>query len=186
MTLHLPKPTHRCHASGRELVAGDEYWTALVESPVGTVRHDYGVDAWQGPPEGCLGWWRSRVPDSARPTARLSTEQLRKFVAASDDDKRADCADWEECRYVAALQLIRRKALKLLDVVQADGRDVLVMGTERSGSEVRVVDPGLDEDRIRELRRSLPTVLQATLPGVAGVHESDDAPADVSAQGVAP
>ena len=58
--------TRHCAATGRELQPGETFYSTLTAEGSQVVRHDYSVEAWQGPPEGVLGWWKSHMP-RARP-----------------------------------------------------------------------------------------------------------------------
>ena len=55
--------SRRCRGTGREFQSGDVFYSVLIAEGASVVRHDYGVDAWQGPPEGAIGWWISKMPD---------------------------------------------------------------------------------------------------------------------------
>src|SRR5690606_17314420 len=51
-----------CAATARPLSPGEVYFSVLTAAGHDFERHDYSVEAWHGPPDPCLGWWRSRIP----------------------------------------------------------------------------------------------------------------------------
>ena len=56
----IQPPSLRCAQSGRELKPGEFYYSVLSESPDGFSRNDYSAEAWTGPPDGAIGFWRSK------------------------------------------------------------------------------------------------------------------------------
>ena len=76
-----------------------------------------------------------------------------QFADDADDAKR------EQLRYVLALLLMRRKALKLHDVQQDGEKEVLMFRRPRSKENLPVTDPGLDESQVDRLEEELAELL---------------------------
>ena len=55
--------TRHCAITGRELRRAKTFYSTLTAEGRAVVRHDYSTEAWQGPPEGVLGWWKSHMPE---------------------------------------------------------------------------------------------------------------------------
>jgi len=72
--------TRHCAATGRELRAGEKFYSVLLLESGKLIRRDYAAEAWQGPPEGAFSFWSGRVP---------AADQSRKLRI--DDDLLADC-----------------------------------------------------------------------------------------------
>src|SRR5690606_17617107 len=72
--------TRRCTVTGRELQAGEKFFSVLLEQEGKLIRQDFSHEVWQGPPEGAFSFWSGRAP---RPQAR------RRLVI--DDDLLLDC-----------------------------------------------------------------------------------------------
>lgn len=100
------RPTRRCAATDREFAPGESVVSVLVEEGSDLVRRDYSAAAWNDPPEGAIGWWRSQTPASggASPAPR---EVLLGLL-----DEWADRPEEAPARYVLALLLIRRRVLR--------------------------------------------------------------------------
>lgn len=101
--------TRRCATSGRPLTAGEPYYSVLVEEEDEVVRHDIAAEAWQGPPEDHLGWWRARLADRHSGKPRLAPGEVLLGLL----DRWANEPGQLESRYVLSLLLIRRRMLRM-------------------------------------------------------------------------
>jgi hypothetical protein len=153
MDLKLHRPQTVCATTGRTFTAGDVICSALVRRSGTIERVDVAADAWTDPPDGAVAWWRCRYPapqDAAREPA--PAEALLDALEALEDS-----AD-EPLRYLLALQLVRRRVLRLAEGRDGDDPQVLVLSCRRRGRDyhVRVVTaaeaagPGV-EDRLAAL-----------------------------------
>src|SRR5262245_29176951 len=79
----------RCSRTGREMEAGEIYYSVLTDSPNGFVRSDYCADAWEGPPAGAIGFWRSVVPAGTREHRTIVGDSVLMdfFVRLADEDE---------------------------------------------------------------------------------------------------
>jgi hypothetical protein len=134
----------RCSASGRELRAGERFFSVLTEESGKFVRRDYAAEAWQGPPHDVFSFWSGKV---ATPDGR------RRPVI--DDELLLDCFGRLEgqtepgrinFRYVVGLLLMRRRRLRLDSVAREDGVEVLHLRCPRTGTKYRAVNPDLSEE----------------------------------------
>ena len=72
-------------------------------------RCDYSAQAWQGPPTGTVGWWKSQMPDQhARRAHWAPNDVLLNFF-----DELAEKPDKQDMRYVLALLLVRRRVMRM-------------------------------------------------------------------------
>lgn len=109
MDYDVQKCTRHCAISGRELQEGETFYSVLVAEGAGVGRRDFAPDAWQGPPDGVLGWWKSKVPTRESRRARMAPSEvlLELFQELEDHIDKADM------RYVLALLLVRRRVLRI-------------------------------------------------------------------------
>ncbi|MEQ8849833.1 hypothetical protein [Botrimarina sp.] len=105
------RATQHCAATGRELQPGEAIVSVLHDEAGEVVRRDYSAAAWDGPREGAIAWWRSRLPDDGK-SGPAPREALLRLL-----DEWADRPDQVAARYVLALLLMRRRVLR----PQADG-----------------------------------------------------------------
>jgi len=153
MDLKLHRPQAACGATGRPFAAGDVVCSALVRRHGTVERVDVAADAWSGPPEDAVAWWRCRYPapqDAAREPA--PADVLLDALEALEE-----CPD-EPLRYLLALQLVRRRVLRMTETRDADDQRTLVLSCRRRGRDyqVRVVgaaEAGVEgvEDRLAAL-----------------------------------
>lgn len=160
----LPTPTHRCSATGREILPGESYIAVVVDEDSRFVRRDFAPDAWVGPPDHAIGHWSARVPTGGQ-------QALRPPI---DDDVVTECfqrldGDMEQTRiqfrFVLALLLMRRKRLKFIDVVKDPENEKLLLRDMRTGDRVAVIDPKLSEEQMQ--------VVQAEVSQVLGWNSTD-------------
>lgn len=135
MDIKLHRPRGTCAVTGRALVPGEMFFSALVRSPGGLERLDVAAEAWSGPPERTLAWWRSAYPaaDVAGPELApvdVLLDVLEELEGRDDD---------APIRYLLALQLVRRRALRIVDD-RADARVAaeLVLACRKRDREYRV------------------------------------------------
>jgi len=100
--------SRQCHKLGRPLREGEWYYSVVLEADEEYQRRDYSAEAWEGPPEGAIGFWKNRMP----------TSDERKMVLAPSEvliDLLRQMADFPEkakTRYLLALMLLRRKIVQ--------------------------------------------------------------------------
>lgn len=139
----LARFTRHCRASGRELTPGEAFYSVLVPEGAEVVRHDYAADAWEGPPEKALGWWKSHVPQPHARKANVAPSEVMLQYFQELEGR----PDKEDERYVLALLMIRRRVLRQERTEPDDaGREVAVLYCSRNETEYRtpVVVPTLE------------------------------------------
>ena len=158
MDYEIHRASRHCAATGRELAEGEMFYSLLVADKQGWQRLDYAADAWQGPPEGALGWWKARMPSRESKRARLAPNDvlLEYFQELLKQPAEADA------QYVLALLLVRRRILRLEDTEEdAAGRKVLVLYCPRDEGNYRVTERTLDDARTDEIQARLSQLLFA-------------------------
>lgn len=135
MDIKLHRPRGTCSVTGRPLTPGEAFHSALVRGPAGLERVDVRSDAWTGPPDAALAVWRSILPasDAARPSLApvdVLLDLLEELDGRPDDAM---------LRYLLALQLVRRRVLKVVDPPVRDAEPgLLVLACRRRDREYRV------------------------------------------------
>jgi hypothetical protein len=149
--------TRRCFLTNRELRPGEKFYSVLLDEQGQFVRHDYSIEAWQGPPEGAFSFWAGRVPapdQSKRP--RIDDEMLVECFTRLEglaDPGRINF------RYVVALLLMRRKRLKFESTHTEAGHEVIRLRDAHGGAEYEVVNPGLTDDEMASVQEEVLKVL---------------------------
>lgn len=149
--------TRRCAATGRELSVGETCYSALTADGAAVVRRDYSAEAWTGPPEGAIGWWKFIVVDpyAGRLSWAPSDVMLNYFERLLEDPTA------EDARYVSALLLVRRRVLRVESHEQdAAGREVLVLHCSRNEADYRVPEVMPNPERVAAIQQQLAELLQ--------------------------
>lgn len=111
MDLKLHRPRGMCAHTGRPFAADEPFYSALVRTGAGLERIDCGADAWQGPPDGTLAWWRSRYTAKESAGATLAPADVLLDVLEELDGRPDDAP----LRYLIALELVRRRVLRIVE-----------------------------------------------------------------------
>ncbi|HEY4759303.1 MAG TPA: hypothetical protein VIH42_01855 [Thermoguttaceae bacterium] len=149
--------TRRCTATGRELAPGEWYYSVLVADGAELKRYDYTLDAWQGPPEKAIGYWKSQVPDkSSRRKHWAPNDVILHFF-----DELAEQPDKQDMRYVLTLLLIRRRVFRL-EEEQRDqqGNEVLTVYCPRRETTYTIPAVVPEQSRIDEIQQQLAALLE--------------------------
>jgi hypothetical protein len=134
LDFEIQRFTRHCHATGRELAPGEVFYSVLVPEGADVVRRDYAADAWQGPPEKSLGWWKSQVPEpNARKVHLAPSEVMLQYFQELEGR-----LDREDERYILSLLMIRRRVVRQERTERdALGREVAVLHCPRNETEYR-------------------------------------------------
>ena len=170
MLQEIDRPTKRCHATGRALLDGEPYFTALVRTQDGLARRDFCTEAWTGPPEGTVGHWKGRLPEADAPPSKpreVPVEAMLDMFELLGNGSGENPDRVIRLRYVLALSLVRRRALKLHSIRRDDAGEVVIVRKPTDQNLIEIADPGLSESQTEaveaELRDWMETIQNAGL-----------------------
>jgi hypothetical protein len=159
LDFEIQRFTRHCHATGRELMPGEVFYSVLVPEQSQVLRHDYSAAAWAGPPEKALGWWKATVPEPNAKKMHLAPSgvMIQYFEQLADDLTLADE------RYVLALLMIRRRVVRQ-ERVETDeaGRETLVLYCSRNEQEYRAAVVMPTAERAQQIQEKLGNLLYST------------------------
>ena len=131
----IQRCTRRCQATGRDLAPGEVVYSALVEVGGNITRQDFSAQAWQGPPEDALGWWKGIIADASSKRVHWAPNDVMLHYFEQLDGNPAK----EDVRYVLALLLVRRRIVRVESTERdAAGVETLVVYSPRNEVEYRV------------------------------------------------
>ena len=158
MDFEVQRCTRQCAKTQRQLRAGEKYYSALVAREADVVRYDFAEEAWEGPPEGTLGWWKSQIPTSDSKRTHWAPNDVMLDLFDQWEDK----PQKQEVRYVLTLLLVRRRMMRL-EETQCDpsGREHLVVYCPRREATYTIEASTPSEDRIQEIQNELAQLLLA-------------------------
>jgi hypothetical protein len=155
----IQRCSRRCSATDRELNDGETCYSVLVAEAGQVVRRDFSAEAWQGPSEDAIGWWKSAVvdPNAGRPHWAPNDVMLSYFERLLEDPTA------EDARYVLALLLVRRRVLRVEGNEQDDaGRAMLVLHNSRGETDYRVAEVLPTPERAAAIQQHLAELLQTS------------------------
>jgi hypothetical protein len=158
MDYEIQRCTRRCATTERDLRPGEVFFSVLEAHGTELVRHDYCAEAWQGPPEGAVGWWKARMPDASAGKSRLAPND----VILELFEQLAEQPDRQDMRYVLALLLVRRRVVRQAESqTDESGGELLVLYCPRRDATFQVPAVMPDAQRIEQIQYELAALLFA-------------------------
>ena len=158
MDYEIQRCTRTCAATGRDLAPGEEFYSVLVAEGAELKRYDYCLEAWDGPPEGAVGSWKSQMPDPAAKRIHWAPNDVMLHFFEQLESQ----PDKQDMRYVLALLLVRRRVMRLEEPERDEaGHEVLVAYCPRREATYRVPAVAPGEARIEEIQQELARLLFA-------------------------
>jgi len=153
MDYRLKPPSRMCAGTGQPFLPGSICHSVLMEKDGNLFRLDYSDEGWKGPPEGNLGYWKTRIPDAADLKAqKIDPVQAQRYFEQIIEEP---AAELDRKKYVLALVLLQHRRLKL-DNIRHDGDDEILELSGRNGE-------GLYEVRNLNLSEAENQLLQTEL-----------------------
>ena len=158
LDFEVQRCTRRCAKTDREFAPGEVFYSVLVAEDSDVVRRDYCQQAWEGPPEDVVGWWKSQMPEANAKRADWAPND----VMLDYFQQLEQCAEKQDVRYVLALLMTRRRLLRLEDTeTDEHGVETLVLFCSRNDTEYRVVSCVPEQQRAEEIQEELAQLLLA-------------------------
>jgi len=148
--------TRHCAVTGRELKPGEAFYSVLIPDQQGWRRMDYSLEAWHGPPDDCIAWWRTQLPTASQKKQWAPSEVMIRWF-----EELAGRPDQADVRYVLALLMVRRRILRLEGSRWSEDRsEILTLFCTRNGNtyEVPVVVPA--DDRLQQIEEQVAALLE--------------------------
>ena len=153
MDFNLRSISKQCAATGENLVGGESCWSVLIEVDGKLTREDYSEAAWEGPPDGAVGFWKCVVPETAGPAKQtLDPDSLFDyFVQLSESPNIAE----QNYQYVLALLLLRKKRLILEESIEIDDMPTMRLIGSAGEGPFDVIERDLDDQQIADFQNQL-------------------------------
>jgi hypothetical protein len=153
MDYHFKPPSKTCATTGKPLSPGTVCHSVLIEKNGVMTRFDYSDEAWQGPPEGHLGYWKTVVPAGNDPREqRLDPDTAFRYFEQLSEEMNPE---YERRRYVLALLLLQHRKLRLDGSRPDDCGGVLELSGVRGEGTYEVQDLQLPETVTRQIQAEL-------------------------------
>ena len=139
---------------------------------------DFAETEWDAPPEGCIGWWKSRIPVLEK--GKIYWAPNRVLIAFFETI--AARTDQIETTYVMALLLVRKRLLQWKDNVTRDGVEFMKLRQASTKKKFEIKPASLTPEQIKATQNELAEQL-FTDQAEETDDTSDEASSDTSAQG---
>jgi hypothetical protein len=168
---HVARSTGRCSATDQPLEPGTVCVATLCErlEDEGFDRWDFSLAAWESGarPQGLFSYWKTIVPaPDAKPKLLVDDTVLMDLFERLASDERPQRVAF---RFVLALILMRKKLLKFVGrsaTAGGTGVEQWLMqpkGADPASPPLRVINPNLADDDVREIIDQLSEILQSEL-----------------------
>jgi hypothetical protein len=158
LDFEVQRCTRRCAKTDRELRPGEVFYSVLVPEQAQVVRYDYAEQTWEGPPDGAIGWWKSRMPEPHSNKLHWAPSDVMLHYFEELEGR----PDRQDERYILALLLLRRRIARAEETDSDDaGRTVMVLYCPKKEKQYRVPVVMPTADRIREIQEGLARLLFA-------------------------
>lgn len=150
----------KCAGTGDTLPPGARCLSVLVDQQGEQVRLDFAEEAWAGPPEGTIGYWRSQVPEAVaddKPRPIDPDALMRYFEQLEEHGNTMQ----EQLRYVLALLLLQRRRLQLEGSREDGDVEYLQLSGTRGEGNFEVRDHELAAEELEALQQQLTAHLQS-------------------------
>ena len=166
----VSRSTRRCAATGRDIAEGETHYAALREEGERFLRADYSADAWEGVDRsGLYSWWKTKLApvdcDRRRRRLRVDVEAFYGFFTGLEG---SEALHRRRLRYVLALVLARKRALRLDDTAMRPEGEALLLYDRRAGRTIEVSAPGMTSAEIEETEEELSRLFDSGGDGLEG------------------
>ncbi len=145
-----------CHSSQHQFAPGEVFYSVLLTVGADVIRHDFCQNAWDGPPEGTIGWWKSTMPDAEQHKLNLAPKEvmLQYFEQLHTSPESQDMA------YVLSLLMVRKRIMRL-NGSEADeqGNEIMVLSEPKSEKEYKVPVTQPTVAQVESLQQQLTAML---------------------------
>lgn len=153
----MPRRAECCAACQKEFEIGQPLQAFVYDVPTGYERRDYCVPCIATAGDNALASWRTRRPEpAARKTLAFDRQSVMSFFERLDEDGPPERVQF---RFVLALLLWRKKAIKFIGATTDDAGEVWNFSKVAGNEACRVRRPELNEDELERLSGQLEALL---------------------------
>lgn len=153
----MPRRGAACLACQKAFKPDEVLRACLVEAPEGYQRRDYCLNCEPANVAGVVGSWKTRCPPAAsKKTQVLDRAAIFELFAKLED---ADTPERVQLRFVLALLLWRKKALKFIGAEAREELETWNFTTPKGDADYAVLRPDLGEDQLERLGEQLESLL---------------------------
>ena len=114
-------------------------------------RLDFCNESWDAPPENCIGWWKSRVPELGKGKVYWAPQE----VLLAYFDYVRDRPDQSDTAYVMALLLVQKRILTLTETVEREEGSFLLFKNRKAKLKYELPVIEVEPARLAEIQNEL-------------------------------
>lgn len=151
-----------CSACNQSFAEEQEVFSALYDEQTAFVRRDFCCGCWpQQERTAAFSHWQTRIPKKDAPVRRFVDDEIvldffRRLEGQDEPLKK-------NFRYVLALLLMRKKALKFTEFKRTEQGATLVLRDVLNQCQYHVSDPNLNEEQIQQVTEQVGQILNTKL-----------------------
>lgn len=147
----IQRCTRRCHKTDRPLEPGESFYSVVVSKGSELLRFDYAEIAWDGPPDGAIGWWRGKMP---QPSVH-SRKPVPDSVLLETLSDLCEQPEESSLAYLLGVLLVRRKVLTQIEEPSPDDGGYMHLKEPEVGSEYWVPCAPPAKDQMEVIQQAL-------------------------------
>lgn len=133
----------------RALKPGEVFYSVVYEDDEDFVRRDISAEAWTGPPEGAVGWWKGKMPEAGTGRMKLAPSHVLLELVK----QMADQPEREAVCFLLALMLMRKRVLRPVESEHPGQNDHMLFEVVADGTQIEVRQceiPAQQRDQLRD------------------------------------
>ncbi len=160
MTWKISTSRGTCSGCDRKFKDGESYISNITETEELLQRNDFCGSCWDNMDGGeSFYYWKSEYTSTRKKSIFVDDDTLMNFFTRLEEEN-SDLK--KNFRYLLSLILMRKKLLNFSDVFKEGDREYLVL-RDKEDREYRVLNPGLDEEKIEDVKKQMMSVLHEDL-----------------------
>ena len=150
--MEVPRPSRTCSVSHRDFRPNEPFISVLTGENGLFVRTDIAAEHWSGPPDECVGWWKSSVKHAANNSSERGTGETMQSLF----DRLTTQPGEADTLYILTLLLLRRKLLRYeKETTDAQGNRLLEVYALHTDMSYQVPVAMPDHDRLEVIQQQL-------------------------------
>lgn len=146
------RTSRKCSLNDRPFNAGEEFFSALIDVDDGLERRDYAAESWQGAPQDCVGWWKSKMPDLDNGRVYWAPNDVLLAYFQHVHEKGPS---WADMAYVMAILLVQKRILQMIENDDSTEPPTLIVHHRKTKTDYRVVISEIFPERMSEIQDEL-------------------------------
>ena len=168
----VSRSTRQCSLQNRPLNEGEWYYSAVVDGDENVQRIDISDSAWEGPPEGCIGYWKCRIPEKGQQKLVAAPKAVLVNLLHQMEDSAHHEGEHNKLRYLLALNLLRRRMVRLADSSASDAEPkMLAIIVDSEGTLIEIPECQISRDESELLSEALSELLYCEQSQIEALQE---------------